>query len=154
MYKIVDHLYLSSYNDADAHLKNCADENNIYVINCTANLPLLHSNGIRFAINDDKLESTLVMMKDNFETLVNIMRMIIERGNDVIVHCQAGQQRGPTIVAAYLMRIHSMSAKEAIAYIKTKKPDVFMLGINFWSSLKQYEKELAPVVWQGFPTIA
>ncbi|KAJ7474962.1 protein-tyrosine phosphatase-like protein [Mycena latifolia] len=42
------------------------------------------------------------------------------RGEGVLVHCQQGVSRSPSIVIAYLIRNHAMSYDAALAFVKRK----------------------------------
>lgn len=63
----------------------------------------------------------------------------IQRGC-VLVHCGAGVSRSAAVVIAYLCRYAGMSYAEALAFVKTKRPqvapaDVFKEAIERWLDL-------------------
>jgi predicted protein tyrosine phosphatase len=64
----------------------------------------------------------------------------------VLVHCAAGISRSTTLVIAYLMRQYKMSAKDAVFWVKSKRPccfpnDGFLKQLIFYErALKKYEK--------------
>ncbi|KAF1911633.1 protein-tyrosine phosphatase-like protein [Ampelomyces quisqualis] len=39
----------------------------------------------------------------------------------ILVHCEAGRSRSPTIIIAYLMRKYSMNYKDALKFVQTKR---------------------------------
>ncbi|KAJ6608519.1 protein-tyrosine phosphatase-like protein [Mycena sp. CBHHK59/15] len=45
----------------------------------------------------------------------------LRRGESVLVHCQQGVSRSPSIVIAYLIRNHAMSYDAALAYVRRKR---------------------------------
>lgn len=49
---------------------------------------------------------------------------LVRLGKKIYVHCKNGHGRSPTLVAAYLVRYKGMSPKEAIAFIKSKRPSI------------------------------
>lgn len=49
-----------------------------------------------------------------------------ERNLPCYVHCKNGHGRGPTMVAAYLMRSRSLTAKEAIGAVRSKRPSIHL----------------------------
>lgn len=131
MYNIIPRLYLSNFYDAKTV------PNGWYVINCSKDLPMVSTYGMRLPINDD-------MSPEAFRTMHAALPMIIRRinnirnsGGDVLVHCFAGQQRSAAVVAAYLMSL-GMSKDEAIRYIKSRKSDAFLTGVNFDPVLTRY----------------
>ena len=136
MYNIIPRLYLSNFYDA----RNVPT--GWYVINCSKDLPMVSTYGMRLAINDD-------MSPEAFRTMYKALPMIIDRidnirnsGGDVLVHCHAGQQRSAAVVAAYLMS-KGMPKDEAIRYVKSKKSDAFFWNVNFDPVLTRYSASLA-----------
>jgi protein-tyrosine phosphatase len=132
MYNIVPRLYLSNFFDAQNVPTGW------YVINCSKDLPMVSNYGMRLAINDD-------LSQDAYRTMHAALPMIIRRidnirnsGGDVLVHCYAGQQRSAAVVAAYLMS-KGMPKDEAIRYIKSRKRDAFLTGVNFDPVLKNFQ---------------
>ena len=57
---------------------------------------------------------------------VHCMHMSIQAKEKVYVHCKNGHGRGPTMVAAYLVRHKGMTAAEAFAYIKKRRPEIHL----------------------------
>lgn len=136
MYNIVPRLYLSNFYEAKTA------PNGWYVINCSKDLPMVSTYGMRLPINDD-------MSPEAFRTMYKALPMIIDRidnirnsGGDVLVHCHAGQQRSAAVVAAYLMS-KGMPKDEAIRYVKSKKSDAFFWNVNFDPVLTRYSASLA-----------
>ena len=62
-------------------------------------------------------------------------------GRHVLSRCFAGQNRSSTIVAGYLMFSRGMTADEAMAYIRSKKPETFQ-PMNFLPALRSWETKL------------
>ena len=61
--------------------------------------------------------------------------------NKILVHCEAGISRSPTIVIAYLMRYHNQSLKIAYDYVKQRKNNVGPQA-SFFEQLIQFEQQL------------
>lgn len=62
-------------------------------------------------------------------------------GGCVLVHCQAGVSRSATVLAAYLMKAHSIEPSEAIARIRAQRPCVspnsgFLHQLDLYHKLK------------------
>lgn len=53
-----------------------------------------------------------------------IINESVECGATIYVHCTNGHGRGPTMVAAYLIRYKNMSFDEANDFIKNKRPEI------------------------------
>ena len=136
MIEIIPNLYLSSFHDAKKHpLTPTA-----FVVNCTKDMPLFHNNSIRIPVDDD---GTPQSMHEMFSVLPSIVERIDRelKNNPVIVHCLAGMQRSPTVIAAYLITKYPELQKleDVIKYIRTKKPEAFLWAVNFRDSLERYE---------------
>lgn len=134
MYEIVPHLYLSNYIDAKSVPQD------FFVINCTKDLPMVNSKyGTRLAVNDDLRPESIEIMRRNIPLMTRYIDEHVSKGQNVLVHCAAGQQRSAAVVAAYLIKYRGMSIDEAIKYVKSKKPDAFLSGVNFIEALKNME---------------
>jgi len=59
-----------------------------------------------------------------FKRLLPLIHNKIVSGKGVLCHCHAGRSRSASIVAAYLIRYHNMTAKEALAFIKEKRSQI------------------------------
>lgn len=49
-----------------------------------------------------------------------------EKQNSVYVHCKAGKTRSATIAACYLMELHGWDVETAVAFMKEKRPVVWL----------------------------
>ncbi len=130
MYEIIPYLYLSNYTDAKGVPQD------FFVINCTKNLPMVNSqSGTRLAVNDDLRKESIDTMTQNLPLMVKYIDDHVSKGHNVLVHCAAGQQRSAAVVAAYLMKTKGFTVDQAIDFVKSKKPDAFLTGVNFRESL-------------------
>jgi len=57
----------------------------------------------------------------------------------VLVHCEGGISRSPTIVIAYLMRYNGMTLKDALEHVSQKRP-IISPNMGFMNELKKYEQ--------------
>jgi len=131
MYKIAPRLYLSNFYDAKTV------PNGWYVINCSKDLPMVSTYGMRLPINDDLSSEAMMTMYHELPMIIARIDNIRNSGGDVLVHCFAGQQRSAAVVAAYLMT-KGLSKVDAIRYIRGIKPDAFLTGVNFDPVLTRY----------------
>jgi dual specificity MAP kinase phosphatase len=63
------------------------------------------------------------------------------KNGKVLVHCQAGISRSPTIVIAYLMKIKNLTHDSAYHLVKSKR-GIIEPNIFFVSQLFDFEKTL------------
>jgi len=135
---IISNLYLCSYQQA----KNLARKNkNVFVINCTKELPMCAERGLRIAVDDDGSNESNNIMSESLEVILknsNVIDNEIKEGNIVIVHCLAGLQRSPTVITAYLMQKHNFKMKEAIEFLQINACYAFMDGIHFAKCLESF----------------
>eukprot|EP01062_Namystynia_karyoxenos_P046234 TRINITY_DN34560_c0_g1_i1.p1 TRINITY_DN34560_c0_g1~~TRINITY_DN34560_c0_g1_i1.p1 ORF type:complete len:205 (+),score=36.35 TRINITY_DN34560_c0_g1_i1:75-617(+) len=59
----------------------------------------------------------------------------------VLVHCQAGRSRSATVLAAYLIRAHGLTAEEAVAEVRRARP-IAQPNPGFVRQLREYEAAL------------
>lgn len=76
---------------------------------------------------------------NDIEKLLPIMRSDLMLGRGVLCHCHHGKSRSVTIVAAYLIKYHNMSADEALSFIKNKRTQIDP-NPGYIKQLYQYEK--------------
>jgi protein-tyrosine phosphatase len=60
-------------------------------------------------------------------------------GEAVLVHCHAGMQRSAGSVALYLIAIKGLTADDAMAAIKAKRPITFTPRANFERAIRGFE---------------
>ncbi|XP_061184679.1 phosphatidylglycerophosphatase and protein-tyrosine phosphatase 1-like [Saccostrea echinata] len=49
-----------------------------------------------------------------------------QKRNSVYVHCKAGRTRSTTIVACYLMKVNKWKPQEAVEFIQSKRPHIWL----------------------------
>ena len=97
---------------------------------------------IRLNIDDNgKYESDQSAMVDLFKIGVQQIESRLNSGKTVLVHCWYGMQRGPIMIAAYLIWKHNLTSIQSINYVIQKRPIAFAGGrdINFWEALSRWE---------------
>lgn len=135
MYEILPNLYLSGYNAV-------TPTSTTFLVNCTKDLPMKHEHNVRIAVNDDMSYESLHGMFLALPEIVERIDTELHGGKQVIVHCLAGQQRSPAVIAGYLLGKRGYTLDEAITYIRSKKIDAFFWTVNFKDSLEQYQMSL------------
>lgn len=143
---VIDNLYLSGIDAAIRH-----DVHKIYkfelVVNCSNDLPFVknkNKNTIFFKvpINDNlKSKEILKMTKllQDDSGIVNKILQILDQQKPVLIHCHQGRQRSPTLIIACLLKLGIYdNLDDAIAFLKTRKSDVFYLNCNFKQSLIEF----------------
>jgi len=78
---------------------------------------------------------------DEFDRLLPKIREEVQSGKGVLVHCMQGASRSATIVAAYLISYHNMSASEALSFMKKKRSCVNP-NEGYRNQLVQYEERI------------
>lgn len=99
------------------------------------------------------LESTILRLalpvNDNSGSAINshftVSHEFIEaarkENKKVVVHCEVGMSRSPTIVISYLMHHHGMSLREAYRHVKLRR-SIIQPNMGFIKQLMQYEKSI------------
>ncbi|CAG9336283.1 MKP2_5 [Blepharisma stoltei] len=86
---------------------------------------------------DDPKENLSAHFKECFE----FIKEAIASGGTVLVHCFAGVSRSSTVVIGYLMTYSKMSMKDAMAFVKSKRPWI-QPNYGFLQQLRKYEVQL------------
>lgn len=128
MHEILPNLFLSNYKDAT----NAAKDRNFFVVNVTKDLPMIQPDGFRIPVNDDQTNETFVTFLQHLPVVMQAIKEQLHLGHTVVVHCLAGQQRSPAVIAAYLVHMKVCDTLEkAITFLRAKKPDAFFWSVNF-----------------------
>ncbi|XP_041065914.1 dual specificity protein phosphatase 5 [Carcharodon carcharias] len=93
-------------------------------------------------------DSATADMSSHFQEAIDFIDHVRHTGGKVLVHCEAGISRSPTICLAYLMRSKELRLEEAFDYIKERR-NTISPNFGFMNQLLQYESEivsLAPTV--------
>jgi len=122
-------------------------ENNFEcIINCTKELEFnkkyTRSENIKLSINDNpttELYDNNIDMYNKLDEIIKYIHHFLTDNKSVLVYCSAGSQRSATIIATYIMYYGKVSAKQAIEYIKTKRPICFEPKVNFYLALQKFE---------------
>lgn len=82
-------------------------------------------------------------ISSHFQEAIDFIDCVREKGGKVLVHCEAGVSRSPTICMAYLMKTKQLHLKEAFEFIKQRR-SVISPNFGFMGQLLQYESEILP----------
>ena len=141
---IFNNIYLGCYNDSIN--PNFINEFNL-IINCSKNLPFYPKinnqiKKIRISINDDLSTKSNIDLYNYLNYIIPIIHQYSKNNKKIFIYCNAGIQRSPSIIAAYLIKYYDFSIYEAIEYIKKKNNNTFKPKINFYNSLNNYHNIL------------
>jgi dual specificity MAP kinase phosphatase len=78
-------------------------------------------------------------LKQYFDEAFEFIDMARSRGGAVLIHCQAGVSRSPTIAVAYLIKHFPMSMVEAYKFVKSRRP-IISPNLNFMGQLLEFEQ--------------
>lgn len=133
---VIDNIYLGSAHNA-------------------ANFTLLQSLGISIIINithnPDHFPEYFTYKhyglndnnEDDIEPFLDEIYNFLEShpADKVLIHCQMGASRSPTVVIYYLMKKHKMSYENALLFVKEKR-SIVNLNLKFAGTLMYYERKL------------
>lgn len=142
-HEIIPNLYIG---DKDSIKQTFfANKRKMVIINATKDVPIskimpFTVQNYRIPVNDDLKRSSIIQMATYLPNTASIIDRHLKNGYTVLVHCYAGRQRSCAIVAAYLMKYKHYRLKEAINYIKKKRPYSFFPYVNFYYSLRLFQQ--------------
>ncbi|KAG8432005.1 hypothetical protein GDO86_020505, partial [Hymenochirus boettgeri] len=90
-------------------------------------------------------------ISSHFQEAIDFIDTVKCTGGRVLVHCEAGISRSPTICMAYLMKTKRFTLEEAFEYVKQRR-SLISPNFSFMGQLLHYESEVftskvrAPVV--------
>ncbi|CAG9323729.1 unnamed protein product [Blepharisma stoltei] len=78
---------------------------------------------------------------EHFDRCNEFIRQSIENKGKVLIHCDTGISRAPTIAIAYVMASKHFSFAHALEFLKKKHPET-QPNNNFVTQLNQYQAKL------------
>merc|ERR1719412_1982109 len=133
-------LYLGNMRDA-SDVTSLSRLNIRYVLNVTAKPPSYHlPPGFHYK-HLEAADNGLQNLRQFFEEAFNFIDEAKKAGAGVLVHCQAGISRSPTIAVAYLMKHYPMAMADAYKFVKTKR-SIISPNLNFMGQLWEFEQVL------------
>lgn len=141
MYEIIDRLYLADQKS----IKNkelLQDYKIQAVLNCAKEIPCYFEEELEYfhipVLDSDDMEENNKFFK-YLEYATQFIKHYLDEDVNVVVHCKQAIQRSPAVIAAYLMKYFKLSMKEAMEFIKTKRPEAFFYQSNFETALTSWE---------------
>jgi protein-tyrosine phosphatase len=137
---IIDNkLYIGDHSYSDGSIEL---DTTYSIVNCTKNLPFAYPNNsnIRVPIDDiDDLENNNILLS-HLTATCDFISGEIKNGNKVLIHCQQGLSRSPSVAVAFLIRDMQMSLDEAINLVQTRRRGALIFSMNFKACLSAWEK--------------
>ncbi|XP_051883677.1 dual specificity protein phosphatase 5 [Pristis pectinata] len=89
-------------------------------------------------------DSASADISSHFQEAIDFIDHVRHTGGKVLVHCEAGISRSPTICLAYLMKSKQLRLEEAFDYIKERRSTISP-NFGFMNQLLHYESEMVPL---------
>ncbi|XP_062987639.1 dual specificity protein phosphatase 5 [Elgaria multicarinata webbii] len=86
-------------------------------------------------------DSHMADISSHFQEAIEFIDCTRRAGGKILVHCEAGISRSPTICMAYLMKMRKFRLEEAFDYIKQRR-SLISPNFGFMGQLLQYESEI------------
>jgi protein-tyrosine phosphatase/rhodanese-related sulfurtransferase len=137
--QILPYLFIGNQRDA-ANRERLNELGVTHVLNVTSHLPLHFENeGITYK-RIPATDSGSQNLKQYFSEAINFIESARKSNGKVLVHCQAGVSRSPTIVAAYIIATSCKTLSEAFTIIKDCR-SIVAPNINFMGQLLDLEQQ-------------
>ena len=93
-------------------------------------------------ISDNISLKSNIILYQQFNNIHKFIKLFLNKGYGVLIHCHYGWQRSATTCAAYLMKEYGLSYNKAIDHIKSKRKLAMFPNSSFELALKLYNKKL------------
>jgi dual specificity MAP kinase phosphatase len=137
--EILPHLLIGNQRDA-ASRERLTELGVTHILNVTALLPLhFESDGIvykRLPASDSGSQN----LKQYFMEAIEFIDNARAANGRVLVHCQAGVSRSPTIVIAYLIAKNRKNLSEAFSFVKDRR-SIVAPNLNFMGQLLEFDQQ-------------
>ncbi len=159
MVEILPHLYLGDFKNA-ANKHELQKKEIKCIVNVTKELSCKFPDEMEYTkIEWDDDDS--VNIKPDLERTSQWIHERLEQKRNVLVHCQMGCSRSPTVVIGYLMLKKGYSFKDALNHVELKKPDIsprrsfreqlqdllkpeFVASVQKWKPKRQQQQASVP----------
>lgn len=142
-HEIIPRLWLGNFKASqdEQFLKRVGIES---VFNCTKDLPFHPSIRRRYRVPvDDNLQEPEIRNLELWSyEIVYKLNNEYKQGHPILVHCAAGMQRSPAVIAMFLIAFAGMTHEQAIQYIQSRRPIAFFMNANFLPAIKGFEESL------------
>ena len=108
------------------------------IVNCTKSIPFQTNSYKKIRLPIDNSDNDSVNLYDyiNKTRVLEEMNKCLFYNKCVLVHCRMGIRRSCLVVACYLIKYHKLTPKQAIFFIKKKRPIAFSGGnLKFMDTL-------------------
>ena len=148
--QIIPNVWLGNLRAAqdETFLKNAGIQ---VVFNCTKDAPFHPSIRRRYRIPvDDNLEDSEIRNMElwSYEIVYKMIKEYKER-RPILVHCHAGMQRSPAVVAMFLIVLYHMGVDQSKAFIKQRRPIAFFPQANFEKAIRGFERSFSRNMMEG-----
>jgi dual specificity MAP kinase phosphatase len=139
--EVIPNLFLGNATDAADHAFLSA--NNIrYILNLTCQCPNYFAGNPQFHYKQIKIEdSCREDIKEIIADAIDFIDLAKADQSSVLIHCQGGVSRSPTVTIAYLMHLNKLPLKEAYQYVKEKRPCIAP-NLNFMGQLLEMDMKV------------
>lgn len=133
--EILPYLYVG--NERDASNQQTLQELGItHILNVTAHIPFHFEDRLmckRLQASDSGCQN----LKQYFEEAIQFIETARISNGRVLIHCQAGVSRSPTICMAYLMARFQKSLQETFSYVHNRR-SIISPNLNFMGQLLEF----------------
>ncbi|GAA6001408.1 uncharacterized protein JCM10292_006239 [Rhodotorula paludigena] len=146
MQEVSPGLWIGDYGAASDHA--LLEKHNIASIVSAMRQEYATASGVDLhRVSIDDTDKTNIL--EHFVPTADYIDGALQKGQNVLVHCQAGVSRSTTLVAAYLMRKHGLNVEQAVERIRAVRAQVepseaFMAQLEIF---ERCECEWDPVKW-------
>ncbi|CAG8505705.1 11235_t:CDS:2, partial [Diversispora eburnea] len=94
-----------------------------------------------------------VNIMEHFDNTYKFIQQALEEENgNILVHCQAGISRSPSVLIAYIMRSRQISFDKALEFVKKQRPVTcpnqgFRNQLRLYESMKYQITKASPKYW-------
>ena len=114
------------------------------VFNCSKEIPFSPAIRRRYRVPvDDNLQAEEIRNMELWSyEIVYKLNQEYNEGHPILVHCAAGMQRSPAVIAMFLIAMAGLSHEQAMAFIQQRRPIAFLPSANFGAAIRGFEESL------------